>query len=159
MWILPTAVCQELLVTISRFEFWLWYSKAMWLLTRMGSVLSFSFPIWKMGKWTHPLTTLPGFCCCSSDAKSCLILRNPEDCSIPCFPVLHYLLEFAKIHIHWVGFGWGLNEVIHVKDLEQCLKHSRHSKPWCLSHQYFVCLKELGGREELSFLYNPLSVK
>ena len=25
------------------------------------------------------------------------------DCSIPGFPVLHYLLEFDQIHIHWVG--------------------------------------------------------
>ena len=25
------------------------------------------------------------------------------DCSTPGFPVLHYLLEFAQIHIHWVG--------------------------------------------------------
>ena len=25
------------------------------------------------------------------------------DCSMPGSPVLHYLLEFAEIHIHWVG--------------------------------------------------------
>ena len=25
------------------------------------------------------------------------------DCSTPAFPVLHYLLEFAQIHVHWVG--------------------------------------------------------
>ena len=25
------------------------------------------------------------------------------DCSIPGFPVLHYLLEFAQIHVQWVG--------------------------------------------------------
>ena len=25
------------------------------------------------------------------------------DCSTPGFPVLHYLPEFAQIHIHWVG--------------------------------------------------------
>ena len=29
---------------------------------------------------------------------SCLMLCNPMD-----FPVLHYLLEFAQIHIHWVS--------------------------------------------------------
>ena len=27
----------------------------------------------------------------------------PMDCSMPCFPVLHYLLEFAQTHIHWVS--------------------------------------------------------
>ena len=30
-------------------------------------------------------------------------LCNPMDCSIPGFPVLHYLLEFAHTHVHWVG--------------------------------------------------------
>ena len=25
------------------------------------------------------------------------------NCSTPGFPVLHYLLEFAKTHVHWVG--------------------------------------------------------
>ena len=25
------------------------------------------------------------------------------DCSMPGLPVLHYLLEFAQIHVHWVG--------------------------------------------------------
>ena len=25
------------------------------------------------------------------------------DCSTPGFPILHYLLEFAQIHVHWVG--------------------------------------------------------
>ena len=25
------------------------------------------------------------------------------DCSKPVFPVLHYLLEFAQIHVHWVN--------------------------------------------------------
>ena len=42
------------------------------------------------------------FCCCSID-KSYLTLCNPTDCSIPDFPVLHYLLELAQTHVHWVG--------------------------------------------------------
>ena len=29
-------------------------------------------------------------------AKSCLTLLDPEDCSMPGFPVLHHLLEFAQ---------------------------------------------------------------
>ena len=28
---------------------------------------------------------------------------RPMDCSIPGFPVLHYILEFAQTHVHWVG--------------------------------------------------------
>ena len=34
---------------------------------------------------------------CCSVAKSCLILCNPMDCSMPDFPVLHYLLAFAQL--------------------------------------------------------------
>ena len=34
---------------------------------------------------------------------SCLALCNPMDCSTPGFPVVHYLLEFAQINVHWVG--------------------------------------------------------
>ena len=41
--------------------------------------------------------------CCYSDAKSCPNLWEPLDCSIPSFPVLHYLPEFAQTHVHWVG--------------------------------------------------------
>ena len=35
--------------------------------------------------------------------QSCLNLCHPMECSMPCFPVLHYLLEFAQTHIHWVS--------------------------------------------------------
>ena len=41
--------------------------------------------------------------CCCSVAKSCPTLCKPMDCSVPGFPVLQYLLQFAKTHIHWVG--------------------------------------------------------
>ena len=40
------------------------------------------------------------FCC--SVTQSCR-LSGSMDCSMPGFPVLHYLLEFAQIHVHWVG--------------------------------------------------------
>ena len=30
-------------------------------------------------------------------------LCDPMDCSIPGFPVLHHLPEFAQTHVHWVG--------------------------------------------------------
>ena len=32
----------------------------------------------------------------------CLTLCNPVDGSTPGFPVLHYPLEFAQIHVYWV---------------------------------------------------------
>ena len=40
------------------------------------------------------------FACRCSTAKLCPILCHPMDCSTPGFPVLHYLLEFAQIHVH-----------------------------------------------------------
>ena len=41
--------------------------------------------------------------CCCSVAKSGPTLCNPMGCSMPSFPVLHCLLDFAQIHVHWVG--------------------------------------------------------
>ena len=37
-----------------------------------------------------------------SVAQSCLSLCDPMDYSMPGFPVLHCLLEFAQIHVRWV---------------------------------------------------------
>ena len=42
-------------------------------------------------------------CCGGSVTKSCLIVCEPMDCSEPGFPVFHYLLEFAQIHVHSVS--------------------------------------------------------
>ena len=39
----------------------------------------------------------------SSITQLCLTFCDPRDCSTPSFPVLHYLLEFALIHVHWFG--------------------------------------------------------
>ena len=39
-------------------------------------------------------------CCYCSVAKLCLTLYDPMDCSTPDFSVLHYLPEFAQIHVH-----------------------------------------------------------
>ena len=39
-----------------------------------------------------------------SVAKSCLTLCNPMDCSMPGFPLIHYLLEFAQIPVSWVHY-------------------------------------------------------
>ena len=38
---------------------------------------------------------------CCSVTQLCLTLFDPMDCT-PGFPVLHYLLEFAQTHVHWV---------------------------------------------------------
>ena len=44
--------------------------------------------------------TIKWYCC--SLAKSHPTLCDPMDCSMPGFPVVYYLLEFAQIHVHWV---------------------------------------------------------
>ena len=37
---------------------------------------------------------------CCSFAKSCPTLCDPMNCSMPDFPVLHYLPELAQTHVH-----------------------------------------------------------
>ena len=41
------------------------------------------------------------FCC--SVTKLCLTVCDPRGCSLPGFPVLRHLLEFAQTHVHWVN--------------------------------------------------------
>ena len=38
-----------------------------------------------------------------SVAQSCPTLCDPMVCNMSGFPVLHYLLEFAQTHVHWVS--------------------------------------------------------
>ena len=40
---------------------------------------------------------------CCLVTKLCPTLCEPMDCSMPGSPVLHYLLDFAQIHIHWAS--------------------------------------------------------
>ena len=40
---------------------------------------------------------------CCSVTKSCLTLCHPMDCSMPASSVLHYLPEFAQIHVLWIS--------------------------------------------------------
>ena len=47
--------------------------------------------------------TVNQLCECYSAAKSCLTLCGPMDYSMPGSSVLHHLLEFVQIHVHWVS--------------------------------------------------------
>ena len=78
---------------LSRFEFQINNQCVVnhWLLICCGT--------WAM---SEKLRVLIRSCCCCSVAQLCLTLCNPTDCSMPCFPVLHHLLELAQNH-HWVG--------------------------------------------------------
>ena len=37
-----------------------------------------------------------------SVSKPCPTLCDPMDCSMPDFPVFHYIPEFAQTHVHWI---------------------------------------------------------
>ena len=56
---------------------------------------------WPLILQISPEIEASGSCCLV--AKSCLTLCDPMNCSMPSFPVLHYLPEFAQTHVHWVG--------------------------------------------------------
>ena len=43
------------------------------------------------------------YCCCCSVAQLCLTLCDPMDCSMPSLSVPHHLLEFAQVHVHFIG--------------------------------------------------------
>ena len=47
--------------------------------------------------------TVNQFSCCCSFGKLCHTLCDPMDCSTSGFPVLHSLLEFAQVHVLWIG--------------------------------------------------------
>ena len=61
--------------------------------TRMACIAGRLFTSWAIRDWSI------SHCC--SVAQSCPTLCNCMDCSTPGFPVLHYILEFAQIHVHW----------------------------------------------------------
>ena len=48
------------------------------------------------------IKTFNKLCNCSV-TQSCPTLCDPMDCSMSGSSVLHYLLKFAQIHVHWVG--------------------------------------------------------
>ena len=74
--------------------------------------------IYLLSKWRKILaivskTTLnmfKDFCC--SITKPCPAICNPMDCSMPGFPVLQYLPEFAQTHVRWVGDAIQLSHLL-----------------------------------------------
>ena len=76
-----------------------WYLSQYVFLNRQLRTLVeiFLFGIW----FIHLFTLFCLFVC--SVTTSCLTLWDPMGCSMPVFPVLHCLLEFAQIHVHRVG--------------------------------------------------------
>ena len=73
---------------------WLWGARLSQLLKLVINLNNFSinFGIFLCAQ---------SFCC--SVSKGCPTLYNPMDCSMPGFPGLHSLPEFAHTPVHWVG--------------------------------------------------------
>ena len=42
------------------------------------------------------------YCCCLV-SKLCVTLCDPMGCSTTGFSIPHHLLEFAQVHVHWIG--------------------------------------------------------
>ena len=59
-----------------------------------------SHPLWEKSSNSRSRAPYPIAC---SIAKLCPTFCDPIDCSTPDFPVFHYLLEIAHIHVHWVS--------------------------------------------------------
>ena len=105
-WTLGSIVCFESKYKLEQDKTWVWADPALpttcperYFLDKLENFLSRQINwSWKMEKL---LGHSPHFCC-HSVAKSCPILRHPVDCSTPGSPVLHRLLEFDQIHVHWV---------------------------------------------------------
>ena len=75
-------------------------------------------------------------------AKLCPTLWDPMECSMPSSSVLHCLLEFAQIHVHWVGNAIQPSHPLPLPspcafNLSQCFNESalriRWPKYWSLS--------------------------
>ena len=74
--------------------------------------------------------------CCSA-TKLCPTLCDPMDFSTPGFPVLHYLPEFAQIHVHGVGGAVQPSRTL-LSPSPPALNLSQHQEwiqGWCLNEQ------------------------
>ena len=65
------------------------------------SAFPFAKEEWRDERILHSAQNL--ILCCCSVTKSCPTLCKPTNYSMPGFLVLHYLLELAQTHVHWVG--------------------------------------------------------
>ena len=64
---------------------------------------SFSFLSSGCRAFKHKISVPGLFLYCCSVSKLCPTLCDPMNYSTPGFPVLHHLLEFVQIHVHWVS--------------------------------------------------------
>ena len=78
-----------------------------------------------------PLQSIPQRICCCSVAKLYLTLCDPMDCSMPGFPALQSLPEFAQTHVHWISNAIQPSYPLFYDDLQNLLEIT--PKETCLS--------------------------
>ena len=106
------------------------------------------------GKRSHPLVfpvclslMLRSYCC--SVVQSCPTLWDPMDCSTPGFPVLHYLLEYAQTHVHWV------NDAIHPAHPLLSSSHALNLSKYQGHFQWVSSLHQVTKELELHLQHQP----
>ena len=92
-----------------------------------------------------------------SVTKLFLTLCDPMDCSMPGFPVLHYLLEFAQIHVHWVIDAIQLFHLLsYPSSLALNLSQHQHLFQWVSSSHQVIKVLELQLQHQF-FWYSGLN--
>ena len=79
------------------------YAPHMWLLRGCSLGHAHSHGGWQLYHQDSLWMSLSLVVRCCSVAQLCLTLCDPMDCSTLGFSVLHYLPEFAQIHVHWIN--------------------------------------------------------
>ena len=90
----------------------------------------------------------PVYCCCWV-TKSCPTLCNPLNCSMPGFPTLHYLLEFAQIHVLWVCDGIQTCHPLSLSSFVFSLSQHQGLFKW-VSSSHHVCILCLILNQDMS---------
>ena len=110
---------------------------------------------------------LPFWCCCSF-SKSCLIICNPMDCSMPGFSFFYNHPEFPQIHVHSISDHFILWNPILFLPLSfpasgsflESILHIRWSKYWGLGFKYPMNIQgwfPLGWTGLISFQFKRVS--
>ena len=94
--------------------------------------------------------------CCWSVIQSCLTLCHPMDCSMPGFPVFHYLLEFAQTHVHWVD-GYHPPISVSVVPFSSCPQSFPASRSFLLGSLFTSGGKSTGASVSASVL--PMNIQ
>ena len=97
-------------------------------------------PIWIF----HKLKFFIGRYCCSV-AQSSLTCHDLMDCSMPGFPVLHHLWEFAQTHVHWVNDAIQPSISFSVAPFSSCPQSFPASGSFPMSWIFTSCGQSIGA--------------